>query len=150
MIIKKRTIIHLAFWLISLLGLVWFYTQLTREYSHTLVLAAIVWPVSLASVYFINIKLIPKYLMTKKYRLFGVFTVYTLIIATWITMLFVYMYFYILVTRVGSQGFPFEIDLAFILAGMFLVIATGVLGRAVRENFRIMKEKNELEMKQLK
>jgi two-component system LytT family sensor kinase len=150
MIIKKRTLIHLAFWLISLLGLVWFYTQLTREYTHTLVLAAIVWPVSLVSVYFINIRLIPKYLITKKYRLFGVYTVYTLIVATWITMFFVYLYFYKLITRVGGQGFPFEIDLAFILAGMFLVIASGVLGRAVRENSRMMKEKNDLEMKQLK
>jgi LytS/YehU family sensor histidine kinase len=51
--------------------------------------------------------------------------------------------------KTEGQGFPFEIDLAFIIAGMFLVIFAGVLSRVIRENFRIIKEKSELEQNQL-
>ena len=112
-------------------------------------LVVIVWPVSMAAIYFINTFLIPKYLFKERYRRFVLFTTYTLIVAIWIVLFFVYLYFYKLLTRSHGQGFPFEIDLAFIIAGMFLVISTGVMGRIVRENFRILKEKNKIEKTKL-
>ena len=145
MFFQKRIVLHLIFWFAALLFLGWFYTQLTQEYSHTLVLVTIVWPVSVGAVYFINLKLIPNFLFRERYKRFTLYTSYTLIIATWITLLFVYLYFFRLLTNTGGRGFPFEIDLAFIIAGMFLVIFAGVLIHVVRENFRIFKEKTELE-----
>ncbi len=149
MILKKRTVLHLLFWFGALLFLAWFYTQLTREYTNTLVLVAIVWPVSFIAVYFINMFLLPVYLFKERYWKFALFTSYALIVSMWIVFFFVYLYFYKLLTRAHNQNFPFEIDLAFIVAGMFLVIFAGVLSRVVRENFRIIKEKSELEQNQL-
>ncbi len=149
MVLQKRSSLHFVFWFGALLFLSWFYTQLTQEYIHTLVLVAIVWPISFGSVYFINMFLLPKYLFTQKYKRFALFTSYTLIISMWIVLVLVYLYFYKLLIKTEGQGFPFEIDLAFIIAGMFLVIFAGVLSRVIRENFRIIKEKSELEQNQL-
>jgi sensor histidine kinase YesM len=149
MSINKQRILHIIFWICSLLFLAWFYTQLTKEYRHTLVLVAIAWPVSLASIYFINLILIPRFLFREKYWKFGIFTGYTIVTAVWLVLLVVFIYFSLLVTKTDGRNFPFFIDVAFILAGLFLVIVAGVLAHVVRENFRMLKEKNELEKEQL-
>jgi sensor histidine kinase YesM len=146
---NKRIVLHFGFWILAAVFLVWFYTKLTQEYEHTLILVGVVLPVSIATVYFFITFLIPRFLFTSRYGLFLLFSSYTVIIAVWISLLMVILFFTIILTRSGGQIFPFTIDIAFLLAGQFLVIAAGVLGHAVRENYRSLKIKAAMESAQL-
>lgn len=133
----SRILYHFLFWLLSALFLMWFYTKLTREYAHTIVLAGIVWFVSMAVVYFFIRVLIPIYLITRRLVRFWILTCYTVVLAVWLSLFSVILYFAWLMMQTNGQTFPFNIDLVFLLAGQFLVIAAGVLLHSVRENIRM-------------
>lgn len=145
----KKTGPHLLFWFLAGVFWIWFFTELTSEYRNTLVLVGIVGTISIATVYFFNAYLIPKFLFKARYGRFILFSSYTLTLAIWATLLLTFLYFTTLLTRTQGGNFPITINLVFILAGMLLVQVAGVLGHVVRENFRHMREKAELEKKAL-
>ncbi len=147
--VKNRIVYHLFFWLLAFVFWSWFFTKLTQNYSYTLVLLAIVIPVAAGLVYFFNFYLIPKYLFTKRYCRFTLFAVYALTIGVWLILMSTFLYFTILLQKGSGAGFPFVIDVAFYLAGTFLVIFAGVLSHVIRENFRILVSKTDLEKQQL-
>ena len=140
---------HFVYWLVAAIFLIWFYTKLTREYQHTLLLASVVWCVSISVVYFFNHFLIPRYLFPNRYFRFVIFSVYSLVISVWISLFITLLYFSLLLTQSDGMEFPFRIDLAFLLAGQFLVVAAGVLLHAVRENIRMIRRQNELELQRV-
>jgi len=140
---------HLLYWLLALIFWSWLYTGLTNEYVHTLIIVGIVALVSIGTVYFFNKFLIPRYLFAGKYWKFGLFSFYSVISSSWVVLFLVFVYFMIMISESPENYFPFQIDVAFILAGMYLVIIAGVLSHVIRGNFETLKERNSLEKNQL-
>lgn len=140
----KKILTHAGLWILAVIFWIWLFTGLTREYEYTLVLVVIVGAISVSVVYFFNLFLIPRFLFTRRYWRFGLLSVYSIIISVWITLFLLFLYLaHILSSNPGLHS-PFQIDVAFLLAGMFLVIIAGVLGHVIRENFNNLKEKSAL------
>lgn len=154
---KSRWLLHLAFWLTVLVFYTFFFGYRSVDYRITFSFVAILLPVTMLTTYFLNYRLIPRYLFKKRYGKFILYFIYTLIVSFFIEMLTV-MGIFILVARMNmSELHPSNTNAILLIAGMYVVVFLGVAVKLVNhynsnqvEIEKLKKEKVEAELKFLK
>lgn len=84
---NKRTFLHITYWILILLFLTLFFGYKWNDYILAFYFSSLLLPIVIGTSYFFNLYLVPKYLLTGKYRLFGLYFIYMLVISLYLEML---------------------------------------------------------------
>jgi hypothetical protein len=102
-------------------------------------------PLSIATTYFLNYFLIPRYLFTKKYSRFTLFVFYTFVISVWLE-LFISLGVFIFITNYQSEKMnPSSFDGLLLMVGLYFIIIIAVAIKLIRRSFQIQKKNTELD-----
>ena len=85
-----RIMLHIFFWCSVLLFFTYFFDGGSAKFNDTLYFSVFLMPITIATTYVSIYKLIPDYLITKRYVLFGLYSTYTLIISVYLIMVSVF------------------------------------------------------------
>jgi len=141
----SRFLLHLLFWLAVYLFFIIFFGRSSRDYSVTIIFVSMLLPLSIATTYFLNYFLIPRYLFTKKYSRFTLFVFYTFVISIWLE-LFISLGVFIFITNYQSEKMnPSSFDGLLLMVGLYFIIIIAVAIKLVRRSFQIQKKNTELD-----
>jgi sensor histidine kinase YesM len=154
---RRRWAAHGFFWLLILTFYVIFFGRRTENYSLTLFFVGLLMPVTIATTYFVNYVLIPRYLMKERYVFFGLYFTYTLLGSVFLETVIALITFIIMAEVSIKSMSPASIDIVFLLTSLLMVIffASGIKmllhWRKSKEEYQAsMREKVETELKLLK
>ena len=142
-----RILSHIIFWLIAYLFFIIFYGRANREYSTTIVFVSMLFPLSIATTYFINYYLIPRFLFTKKYAKFILLSFYTLVISVWFELLITFAVFIFISNYQLYKMDPASLDSVLLFVGLYFIIIVATAIKLVRRSFQIQKRNTELDSK---
>jgi len=135
---------HLLFWLIAYLFFVLFFGRANRDYQITIIFSAMLFPLAIATSYFLNYYLIPRYLFKASYFRFGLFLIYTLVVTLWLEAL-ISLFVFMFVSDLKLYKLdPSTFDIIFLLVGLYFVILAFIAIEQVKRAFTMKKENTEL------
>jgi len=149
-----RVPIHIFFWILVLV----FYTLLfgneNRDYSGAFQFVIILLPITIATTYFLNYFLVPKFLLQKKYFRFFLYFLYTIIISITLELNAV-MISLISISDFGmNQMNPASFNIFYLIAANYLVVFLAVAIKMINQWYQIQhqnllleKEGMEIELK---
>lgn len=153
---KVRILTHVVFWIIVLIYYTLFFGHQQGYYFITFKFVILLMPVTIATTYFFNYYLIPRYLLKNKIRLFSLFSIYTIIASFWITSLI----FLPTISLIGPGLGIYDktlIDLYFLIVGLYSVSILAILIKLLKYRYeqqhaaiQLLKEKTEAELAMLK
>ncbi len=144
-----RILSHILFWLLAYFFFVVFYGRANRDYSITIIFASMLFPLSIATAYFINYYLIPKFLFAKKYGKFLLLSFYTLVISIWFELLISFAIFIYISNYQMYKMDPASFDSVLLFVGLYFIIIVATAIKLVRHSFQIQKRNKELDNKKL-
>jgi len=155
--LRRRWILHVCFWIVVLAFYVLFFGRKSDNYPLTMFFVGLLMPVTIATAYFVNYILIPRYLMNGRYASFGLYFTYTLLGSLFLEAV-IAMVTFIVVAKVNIKDMsPASIDIVFLLTSLLMVIflASGIKmllhWKKSKEDYqKLMREKIETELKFLK
>lgn len=106
-------------------------------------------PTTVAICYFFYSYLIPKYLLQKRFRLFALYSVYTVIVAIQMIVLSIFYGLVYLMGPVSEDGAPLTRGLPFIIVGVLCVVFIFVFIVLVVEYYRSQQRHDELASKMM-
>jgi hypothetical protein len=104
-------------------------------------------PLSIATTYFINYYLIPRFLFTKKYSRFILFSFYTLVISVWLELLISLSVFVFFGNYQIYKMDPSSFDAVLLIVGLYFIIIVATAINLVQHSFLIQKNNTELHKK---
>lgn len=148
-ILKKlgQILLHLIFWC----GVLLFYTNFfgvnANDFNYVLSFSLFLMPITIATTYVFIYKLIPEYLITKKYLLFGIYSLYTCIISTYLIVISVFYGLVYLSNFKHSNMAPISKSLLFVAVGVYLVVIIVSAFKLLKLNLKHAEATKKLETK---
>ena len=139
-----RVVSHLVFWTLSLGFLTIFFGRIGGDYAFSFRFACLLLPVVVGTTYFINYRLIPGYLLSRKYGKFALYFLYTLIISIWAELLVLTLTFSALAQYQYRNLGPVAGDFLFQLVGLYIIVLCGVAIKVLKLWMRAEKARAEL------
>jgi len=146
--IKPKIILfHLLFWAGVWFFFYYFFSYNSDDKVYVTWFSSCLLPVTIVVTYFLVYFLIPKYLLTKKYVLFALYSFYTLVFSSYIIVLVIYgcliflLSFNIAVMPPMSKNFFFILILVFLVSGVVSFITL------LNHNFKTISKNKELQNK---
>ncbi len=147
---KKNNIIHhFLFWGVIWLFYVFFFSYNSSNINYILALSTILIPITAITTYIMVYLLIPKYLRTKKYVQFGVFTFFTLLFTTFCILLFLMMSVAYLNELKIEDLPPMGENYIFIIVLVYLIVSLVSFGSLWKRNAQITIQNSEIQKKYL-
>lgn len=148
-IIKKigQLLLHILFWCGVLLFYTYFFGSGTTNFSYVLSFSIFLMPITIATTYVSIYKLIPDYLLKKKYFLFGLYSLYTLIISAYLIVISIFYGLIYLSDFKYDNMAPMTKNLLFIMVGVYLVTIIVSAFKLLKLNLKNAKKTSELETK---
>ena len=141
----SRILSHILFWMVAYFFFVIFYGRANREYSVTIIFASMLFPLSIATTYFINYYLIPRYLFTKKYSKFILLSFYTFVISIWLELIITLSVFIFINNYQIYKMDPSSFDSVLLFVGLYFIILFATAIKLVRHSFQIQRRNRELD-----
>jgi len=123
---SRRIFTHFLFWT----GVLSFYTlyfgSREDEYGQSFLFVALMLPITLATTYFLNYWLIPRYVMTRRYGWFALYLTYTILVSVYLELVLLVVLY---ITVSGYQEIFVGASVADqleVMAGMYLVVLVAV------------------------
>lgn len=117
---------HLLFWVFVSVFYTLFFGHQNANYASSLFFVALLLPITITTLYFLNYFLIPRFLLQKKYPQFLLFLFYTSVISSWIQLMLIVFTFFTLAQYKSANMSPASLDLYFLVVSMYLVVIIGV------------------------
>jgi sensor histidine kinase YesM len=154
---RQRWIVHVVFWLAVLVFYAVFFGRKNSNYIQTFFFAGLLMPVTIATTYFLNYYLVPRYLMRERYGFFVLYFLYTLIASLFFEMMIAVLTFIVMAELNIRDMSPASTDIFFMLTSLLMVVFFGVAikmllhWRKTRDDHqKLMNDKMEAELKFLK
>ncbi|MCF6332709.1 MAG: histidine kinase [Draconibacterium sp.] len=142
-----RILSHILFWVLAYVFFIVFYGRANRDYSVTIIFASMLFPLSIATTYFINYYLIPRFLFTKKYGKFILLSFYTLVVSIWLE-LFISLAVFIFIGNYKIYKMdPSSFDAVLLFVGLYFIIVIATAIMLFRRSFQIQTKNIELNKK---
>lgn len=156
-ILSQRWVLHTIFWFSIVVVYVFFLGKQSENYYQTFILVLLLIPITMATSYFLNYRLIPNYLMKERFVKFIAYFLYTILASLFVEMFIIILLFIVLAdSRIRNMN-PASTDIFFLLSALLMVVflaaAIKLLSywRKSRDNYQaLMKEKVETELRFLK
>lgn len=140
----KRIILHGLLWLVVLLFFTFFFGFEGADFKTVLNFAIFFLPVTMATTYVFIYKLIPEYLIKKKYLKFILYSIATFFISlTYISL----SAFYGIIINLGygyQENFPLTKSLIYIIISVYLVVAIASAFSLLKHNYSAVAKNDEL------
>lgn len=143
----KQVLLHILFWTGVLFFFTYFFSVGNNNYFNTFYFALFLMPVTIATTYILIYKLIPDYLITKRYFRFGLYSIYTLIISAYaifssIALSILYLSHF----EYNALG-PLNKNIIFVMTGVYLVPVIVSAFKLTKLNLENTSKTNQLEKK---
>jgi sensor histidine kinase YesM len=123
---RQRWIMHVLFWIAVLGFYVVFFGRRNSNYVQTFFFVGLLMPVTIATTYFLNYYLLPRYLMKERYGFFVLYFIYTLIASLFLEMMVAMLTFIVMAeVRIRDMS-PASFDVFFMLTSLLMVVFFGV------------------------
>ena len=139
--------LHLLFWC----GVLFFYSYLfaigNSNFNDILAFSLFLMPITIATTYVSIYKLIPEYFMTKQYFRFVLYSIYTVIISSYLVITSIFFSIIYLSGFKHSEMNPATKNILFVLSGVYLVVFIVSAFKLLKLNLKQTKKTSELETK---
>lgn len=148
-ILKKirQCVLHLFFWCIVLLFFTYFFGVGSKNYDETLCFSLILMPITMATTYISIYKLIPDYLITKRYFHFILYSIYSLIISGYLIMVSIFFSLIFISNFEYSNMNPMTRNIILVTTAVYLVIIIVSAFKLLKLNLKHSKKAKKLETK---
>ncbi len=130
-----KTYIHIIFWIVILLLLTFIYSPYYHSASESFYFVSMLLPVIIGTCYFFNFHLVPKFLFTKKYAKFILYSVYMLIVSLYLEMLVIMLSFIILAHFSYQNMSPVSSDIFILAITLYFIVLLFSFIFLVRQSF---------------
>jgi len=139
--------LHFLFWIGVWFFFVYFFSYNSENTSYVTWFSSLLLPVTMGTTYFVTYLLIPKYLLQKKYKLFALYSIYTLIISTYFILLAIFGSYMFLTNLEFSNTPPMSRNFVFVLILVYLVVGVVSFISILNHNFKTTSQNKELQNK---
>ena len=148
-ILKKaaQVLLHIIFWCGVLLFFTYFFGFESNDDNYILSFSLFLMPITIATTYVSIYKLIPDYLVQKRYFLFGLYSVYTLIISGYLILVSVFFGLIYLSNFEYSGMSPLSRNLFFVMIAVYLVVILVSAFKLLKLNLKHTEKTKKLETK---
>lgn len=148
-ILKKiaQVLLHIIFWCGVLLFFTYFFGFENNDDSYILYFSLFLMPITIATTYVSIYKLIPDYLIKKKYFLFGLYSVYTLIVSGYLLLVSVFFGLGYLSDFEYSNMSQLSKNLFFVMIAVYLVVIIVSAFKLLKLNLKHTEKAKKLETK---
>jgi len=140
-------LIHLLFWISIWFFFVYFFSYNSNNTNYVTWFSSFLLPVTMITSYFVVYYLIPKFLLTKKYILFALYSAYTLVFSTYLIIVAILGSFIFLSDMEVKNMPPMSRNYVFILILVYLVVFIVSFISLLNHNFKTQTENKELQNK---
>lgn len=142
-----RVFLHIFFWCAVLLFFTYFFGAESDNFNDTLLFSLYLMPVTIATTYVSIYKLIPEYLITKRYWLFGLYSFYTLIISGYLIMVSIFFSLIYLANFEYEDMNPITRNILLVTTGVYLVVVIVSAFKLLKLNLNQVENTKKLETK---
>lgn len=147
--IGGRILIHLLFWFGVSAFFIFFFSHFNKEYHYTFLFVCLLMPIAIATTYFINYVLIPRYLLQKRYARFAFYFISTMIFSVWSEML-VMLWALINLADYRYQNMdPLSGNIFFLAVGLYFVVFFSTSVKLLQQWYSSEKNVSELRSRKL-
>ncbi len=144
---SARVLLHVFFWCAVLLFFTYFFGAGSDSFRDTFMFSLFLMPITIATTYVSIYKLIPEYLVTKRYWLFGVYSLYTLIISGYLIMVSIFFSLIYLAKFNYSDMNPITRNILLVTTGVYLVVVIVSAFKLLKLNLKQSENTKNLETK---
>jgi len=142
-----QIILHILFWCGVLLFYTYFFGVDSTNFGYVLSFSLFLMPITIATTYVSIYKLIPDYLITKRYFRFGLYSFYTLVISTYLIVISVFFGLVYLSNFEYSNMAPISKNMVFVAVSVYLVVIMVSAFKLLQLNLKHTEETKKLENK---
>lgn len=143
----KFVLLHFLFWIAVWFFFVYFFSYNSDNTTYVIWFSSFLLPVTMVVSYFVVYILIPKYLLTKKYRLFALYSFYTLVLSTYLIVIAIFGSFIFLSNLNIKNMPPMSRNFVFVLILVYLIVAIISFVSILNHNFTNISRNKELQNK---
>lgn len=141
----KHVVLHILFWGVVWLFFSYYFSFYSENEQYALWFTNLIVPITIANTYFSVYYLIPKYLITKKYRLFALYAFYVLVGSAYIISMVMFFGFVYMSELHFKQIPPLSRSLPLILISVYLVVIVVSAFTLTQFNYRSLEKNKTLE-----
>ncbi len=135
---------HLLFWVVVMAFLIIYFGRVEGDYSQSLFFVSFLMPVAVGTSYFFNYFLVPKYLLTQRYRIFTLYLVYTIVITTYLQMLVILLSFVLLAQYQFGKMNPLTVDVFSLSITIYAIVLLLAFIRILRSYQQVKNQKDQM------
>ena len=139
--------LHLLFWIGVWFFFVYFFSYNSNNTNYITWFSSFLLPITMVTTYFVIYYLIPKYLLTKKYNFFILYSIYTLIFSAYFIIMATLMSLIFLSDMEFKKMPPMSRNYIFVLILVYLVVFIVSFISLLSHNFKTIAENKELQNK---
>ncbi len=137
--------IHIFFWIGVWFFFLYFFSYNSSDTMYISWFSSFLLPATMITSYTFVYYLIPQYLLTRRYKLFGLYTVYTLVFSTYFILLTLFGSFIFLSKLKINNVPPMSRNFVFVLILIYLVVGFVSFISLLQHNFKTLSKNKELE-----
>lgn len=142
-----QVIFHVIFWCAVLLFYTYFFGFYSNDFSYVISFSLFLMPITIATTYVSIYKLIPEYLIPKRYFKFGLYSLYTVIISTYLIHLSVFYGLVYLSNFEYENMAPISKNLLLVAISVYLVVIVVSAFKLLKLNVKHTEGAKKLETK---
>jgi sensor histidine kinase YesM len=143
----KFLALHLLFWVGVWFFFLYFFSYNSNDIPYAAWFSSFLLPVAMITTYFIVYFLLPKYLYTKKYNVFILYSIYTLIISSYLIIVSIFICFIFLSNLKIANMSLLSRNFWFVLILVYLVVGLVSFVSLLNHNFKTDSKNKELQNK---
>ncbi|MEN8126145.1 MAG: histidine kinase [Bacteroidota bacterium] len=144
---SKFVAFHFLFWVAVWFFFVYFFSYNSNNTNYVTWFSTFLLPITMATTYFVVYYLIPKYLLTKKYKQFTIYSIYTLVFSTYLILVAIFGSFVFLSNMEIQNMPPMSRNYVFVLILVYLVVFIVSFVSLLNNNFKTISKNKELQNK---
>ena len=142
-----QVILHILFWCAVLFFYTYFFGFGSADFSYVLSFSFFLMPITIATTYVSIYKLIPDYLITKHYFMFGLYSLYTFIISAYLIVISIFFGLIYLSNFSYDNMAPISKSLLFVGIAVYIVVILVSAFKLLKLHLRHTRETSKLESK---
>lgn len=142
-----RLLLHILFWVAVLFFFISYFGFNSQDYGYVFSFSLFLMPITIAATYVFIYKLIPEYLIPKRYGLFALYSIYAIIITNYSIVFSVFFGLIYLSNFQYDNMAPISRSLLFVGTAVYLVIAVVSAFTLLKLNLKQANETKKLETK---
>lgn len=142
---------HILFWVITTTVMIIGFGSTFNDFSKTFYFVTFLMPVAMATSYFFNYYLVPRFLLKRKIIRFAVYTIYTLVVSLFLQMVVITLSFVVIANYNYGEMEPVMANIFVLASAIYLIVLLKAFvllyRRVMNDEFKVKKlirEKNAL------